>query len=64
MGNFSETSRAIWLLEAYNDPRFPKVSAKSIQKSDVLQGVTIVQDMHNPVFPGQIVVETRSDLVT
>ena len=32
-----------------NDPRFPKVSTKSIQKSEVLQGVIIVQDMHNPV---------------
>ena len=40
MGSFSET---------YHDPRFPEVSTSSIQKSEVLQGVTIVQDMHNPV---------------
>ena len=35
--------------ETYHDPRFLKVSTRSIQKSEVLQGVTIVQDMHNPV---------------
>ena len=41
MGSFSET---------YNDPTFPKVSTRSIQKSEVLQGVIIVQDVHNPVL--------------
>ena len=35
--------------DTYNDQRFPKVSTTSIQKSEVLQGVIIVQDIHNPV---------------
>ena len=56
MGSFSET---------YNDPRFPKVSTTSIKKSEVLQGITIVQDMHNPVPLSRLSSPSRSsDLVT
>ena len=51
MGSFSET---------YHDPRFLKVSTRSVQKSEVLQGVTIVQDMHNPVSLRRLFRPSRS----